>query len=696
MSLDSRLLEAALAYAALGWPVIPLHTPVGEGRCSCGLPKCDSIGKHPRTRHGRTDGSRDPQKIREWWERWPDANIGVVTGKESNLAVIDLDRRGEVDGVAAAETLYGFEIEGPSQQTGGGGLQAFCRRPDRETVGSRSGAGSIGPGIELKADGGYVAVPPSLHVSGHRYMWIESVETELPPLPDWAVERAEAPSQAPPDGNTIPSGYRNSTLASLGGTMRRAGMTRPEILAALHRINQDRCQPPLPSSEVDRIASSVSRYDPDEVTVALVENHYGQMFDESGEEGGPTDPGLFPEELLNCEGLLAEIVEFNSQTAFKRQPILALAAAIALVGTITGRKVQDPFGTRTNVYCMGLCRTGGGKEHARQVNKEILVRAGLEKRIGPEGIASHAGVISAIHLQPALLFQIDEIGRFLKTTGDHKRSPHLYKVIDVLMKLYSSSRTFFCGDAYSDANRNVVIDQPHPCVYGTSVPRSFYESITAENLTDGFMSRVLVFETNDHDPPMQDGFKVEVPASIIEKVRWWGEYVPPGNLSAEHPEPYTAEYEEGAHEVIVDLETRARKAREHMSEAMRALWTRTMEKARKLALIHACSRKSEPPVIGEKSAQWATAMSEYLTRLMSCRASEWVAENPFEADRKRILRAIREAGRGGLTQTQLYRKSRYLKQKDRTEIIESLQQTNEIAVRREPTGGAPKTIYVAK
>jgi hypothetical protein len=79
------------------------------------------------------------------------------------------------------------------------------------------------------------------------------------------------------ESNLIPTGQRNSTLANLAGTMRRAGMGQTEVLAAIQATNATRCQPPLPAREVERIAESVARYEPDEVTVALVENHWAQM-----------------------------------------------------------------------------------------------------------------------------------------------------------------------------------------------------------------------------------------------------------------------------------------------------------------------------------------------------------------------------------------------------------------------------------
>src|ERR1700684_1789951 len=67
---SGSLLEAALQYAGRGWPVFPLHTPTLNG-CSCGDPECEGVGKPPRTRHGLSDASTDPAKIRAWWARWP-------------------------------------------------------------------------------------------------------------------------------------------------------------------------------------------------------------------------------------------------------------------------------------------------------------------------------------------------------------------------------------------------------------------------------------------------------------------------------------------------------------------------------------------------------------------------------------------------------------------------------------------------
>ncbi len=104
---------------------------------------------------------------------------------------------------------------------------------------------------------------------------------------------------------------------------------------------------------------------------------------------------------------------------------MASQCPIALPGTPAGRKVRGEVNTRSNVYYLGVCPTGHGKERPREVNKETPYRAGLQRLAGPEGLASHAGLVAAVELQPGILLQLDAIRRLLKTLGDASCSPHL-------------------------------------------------------------------------------------------------------------------------------------------------------------------------------------------------------------------------------------------------------------------------------
>ncbi len=174
---------AALAYAERGWSVVPVHT-VHEGRCSCGRGDCPAPGKHPRVRWEDAQTAPAPvAQVADWWRRWPGANVGVVTGPVSGLAVVDVDPRNGGD--AALEDLEaGWAPLGDTvtSRTGGGGRHLWY------TSSAPLPSVDLAEGVELKARGGMVVAPPSLHLSGHRYRWEPDASPAVrdpAPLPHW-------------------------------------------------------------------------------------------------------------------------------------------------------------------------------------------------------------------------------------------------------------------------------------------------------------------------------------------------------------------------------------------------------------------------------------------------------------------------------------------------------------------------------
>ena len=254
--------SSALLYAGLGWRVVPIHTTRRQS-CSCGRQVCPGPGKHPRVRDWSRAATTNADEIRTWWRRWPEANVGVVTGRESGLFALDVDvDRGGEDLLAALENAHGQLPQTVDSLTGGGGRHLLFAYPEKGNVPSKSDA--LGPGIDVRGEGGLIIVPPSLHASGRRYEWEDSsrpFEVELAEPPLWVLElvqRRATPSRTLP--NEIGEGRRNATLARIAGAQRRVGLEAPEMNACLIAVNRHRCRPPLDPSEVERIAESIARY----------------------------------------------------------------------------------------------------------------------------------------------------------------------------------------------------------------------------------------------------------------------------------------------------------------------------------------------------------------------------------------------------------------------------------------------------
>ena len=238
-----------------------LPSPI-NGRCSCGHADFSDIGKHPRTEHGLKDAATDPKTISGWWERWPDANVGIVTGIASGLVAVDVDPRHSGD-VTWAELL---DIHGApdtlTTMTGSGGEHWIF---DAQAQELRNSTRKIGEGIDTRAEGGYIVAPPSLHLSGQRYEWSSKVKPS--PIPEWLRElwpiqngSKSSPADTAPPG-AITEGSRNDYLARLAGAARRRGASEEGIQCLLQAENSVRCDPLLDATEVENIALSISRYE---------------------------------------------------------------------------------------------------------------------------------------------------------------------------------------------------------------------------------------------------------------------------------------------------------------------------------------------------------------------------------------------------------------------------------------------------
>lgn len=259
-------MRAALWYAEHGFPVFPVHS-APNGRCSCEKSACKHPGKHPRTRHGFKEATTDRKQIGQWFQKWPDTNIAVPTGAASGLLIIDIDpRNGGVESWQSLIAKYGSPPSTAEQKSGGGGRHIAFADPGIPTP------KELASGIDVKSAGGYIIVAPSIHPSGGRYVW-DGVDgatalLKLAPAPAWLIEcfakkklqDSHGTSQA--GGKKWNPGERNNRLTSLAGKMRRGGMARESIEAALLEENRRRCNPPLEDAEVLKIAKSVAAYEP--------------------------------------------------------------------------------------------------------------------------------------------------------------------------------------------------------------------------------------------------------------------------------------------------------------------------------------------------------------------------------------------------------------------------------------------------
>ncbi len=244
-------LKAALDYGRLGWSVIPV----------------EPRGKRPLIRWQTFQYRRaDVPEIAEWFRRWPNANIAIVTGIVSGLVVLDIDPgHGGEGSLEQLQREHGPLPDTLEVRTGGGGQHLYFAHPGEVT---RNRVGLV-PGIDLRGDGGYVVAPPSIHASGEPYRWERSPEVLYPlSVPQWllhSLSQGEVPHGHPLSHwrrlvrGGAAQGERNNRIASLAGHLLRHGLD-PELVAELLLTwNLARCRPPLDDAEVISTIESIGR-----------------------------------------------------------------------------------------------------------------------------------------------------------------------------------------------------------------------------------------------------------------------------------------------------------------------------------------------------------------------------------------------------------------------------------------------------
>lgn len=244
-------LIAAVQYRALGW--IPL--PVAPRSKRPLISWAELQERIPET-----------DEVHSWYGRWPHAGVAIVTGLRSGLVVLDVDpAHGGNASLRALEDAHGKLAETVEAMTGGGGRHLYFAHPG-DDIRNRAG---FAPGLDLRADGGIIVAPPSVHPSGKPYRWREGHSPEeiaLARLPVWLrdQEEREARGLGHPMSywralarEGVESGRRNTTIASFTGHLLWHGVDLEVVTELMLAWNRFRCHPPLLDDEVVRTVHSI-------------------------------------------------------------------------------------------------------------------------------------------------------------------------------------------------------------------------------------------------------------------------------------------------------------------------------------------------------------------------------------------------------------------------------------------------------
>ena len=732
---DPTIVEWAQFYAQKGWKTFPVHGFSRESGCTCPDGKsCTNAGKHPATKNGLKDAT-DVDFVVDRFFKKGNRNIGLACGAPSGVWVLDIDGP---EGRAALKVLEEKHGKIPPTLTSetGRGAHLFFNAPPGVRI--KTTVKKIGKNIDVRGDGGYVILPPSHHMSGVKYKFLDP-RTPIVDAPGWLLsevtitaptEVAKADVSVAGIKDCMPGSYRHGVIKSMleavspdvgyddwyriGMAVKASGggfslwdewsargekYVPGEMVAKWNSFSADGG---VGEGTLAQIAEAHGWAEPNAVDLdAIIRNssrpHYDPVDDFDADAPGERPRlGVVPAEI---PGLIGKTVDWILRTSMQPQPELALSATLAAVAGVVGRKYRTKYDTRCNLYICGLAPTGAGKDHARKKIRELFYDAGLsEDHLGKEEFISAPGALNAIERQPSQVMMIDEIGAMFKSLAGATTASFKKDVVTLLMKAFSSSGAKdFSGGVYADRKRDApVIDYPALSIYGTSTETSYADSLSDDLVHDGSLNRWLIMPAPNELPLRNFDFGL---ADTPEDVRdmWMAlkaSGLPPATgtdiTSYTTPvgvrPPILVEFDADASAKMLEIWAEQDGNRTEAQTAKGSLYARMAEQTIKLAMLFAICRKPSEPTISVEDLALGRAIT-----LTSINYTIWLVYNKmsnseYERLYNDVLMYIREGMYVGRSKTDICRRFRKSQSRLRSEVITALMEEN--AIRQEAVEGS--------
>jgi len=318
-------------------------------------------------------------------------------------------------------------------------------------------------------------------------------------------------------------------------------------------------------------------------------------------------------------GVVGEVTEWIVATARRPNRVLALAAAIPLVGTLIGRRVAGPTWSATHLYVVIAAPTGAGKQHPIDCIIALLTAADAQAHFGPGSFMSASALCNFISRRPLSLCCADEFGAYLAKLQAKGASGHEREVTKVMRTLWGTSFTIAAMPEWAD-RIGEQIHSPALSFFGTSTPDELFQALQGEAIENGLLNRFLVLRSNmrcwDTNPQLPTK---EVPADLAMRCRqlyhWYGtdaELIDIGRLVPQQVTqlPWA---DKTAEQQYLDF-AHAIDDRIDQDPTLYPFFARTVETAVRLATIRAAGQGFREAKITFEDIRWGTRIAEISAR----------------------------------------------------------------------------------
>lgn len=695
-------------------------------------------GKKTPLIEGWTEKATDDEEtVRAWWQNTPNANIGICT---TGLLVVDVDVK---NGLPFWFKRHQQKLENATStiaRTWSGGYHYYFNDP---TGLLKNTVGVISEGIDTRAWHGYVVAPPSV-VEGKPYAWKhinfeerkELFDGPIFVLEDLRKGDAAQKKKVQLEGGVFPDaiedGVREISLYKLAVELRGLGLGYDEMIGALMKFNELRCKPPKDRKTVETKAKSAMKLDPHQCSEFLLAESEKQItvvidsrrVDADGNELVPkgsltsevesldendekveNECPKFSESILYRHGLINEIVDYTLTHAHRPNRTLAFAGALSLVSFLAG-KVFTSGDTFPNIYTLVVAPSGSGKNAPLKTNQQILNELGKQD-LYHQNIGSNAALAERM-AKEKFLFQCDECSKILRAASNPKGTSDLSAFAETMNEIFTSSDMEYSIRGLKGGT-DVKVSDPHFVFSGTTTPRLFYENINIEMVTEGLISRCLVFDSKEFNElkDADDCQRYKPPTMLILMAKAFDDLIGTiwgnGNWPGQEREPIDLKDAKSISEETYQdgmtikkfiqkyFETLTLKSVSKGDEISKSVYVRMMAYVKKLALLSRASKFAYEYQTDRKKAitpsEMEIDMDDYLWAFEFCKQiSEQMiwnlktnyGQNDNEKALNKILNCLRK--KGGTVSHVVLTRNTHLSSKDFRAYIDTLIERNLIEV----------------
>lgn len=655
------LINEALEYMELGFSVIPVNLN----------------SKLPLVKWKRLQGeAATEEELIEWWEKWPDANLGFITGAISNVVVIDADTPERVEWLRATYPTSVFQTTGRD----GGGLHGFYR-PNGQLVKTIAG---VLPGVDIKGDGGFAVLAPSVHKTGRQYT------IEFTPGFDGWDDLADFPYnifpsekqmeiRPPVTREVVSQGARNATLTRLAGRYCKMGLDHDEVLMLCNNVNKD-YSPPLPACDVEKICKSIYGSEHKSDTDCEI------MTRDDVEEQGISL--RIPKELIKPGGLIDLGVEGMLDAGLQDIPQFYLPVIFSHIANAIAGKIHFD-GTWPNIYNVKIAGSSTGKSRSDNILRSIIEkRSDFENFYGSNNPASGPGILTGLKENPHQLMILDEMQSLFKRYGIH--DPIGDSKREVLKEMYNYAGRNYTKTYGSTKNSFNIHDSCLNVSGNTTL--GVFDSIKVDDFEGGLITRMEFWCFDGKVKAMKFVGKTTNPKldsfcdGLSELYNSQQESSGQGDLSFLGATDICTD--NGCNELLSDLilENANYSNNDSNSEENKSLVNRKMEISMKYGLVHHAStvddfRSPMSPDSLKYGIKMANMLVDWKIRILGNKVTTSELQRKCEVFKKSLMASIR-AGRERPTFKFLMNRSRELKgwsKKETAEVIDMLVTRQEVS-----------------